>query len=217
VEKAEREFDVLEQDELDRDRVRVLLDRWGVLFRQLLEREGGLLRWGKVFRTLRVMELSGEVVSGQFFEGINGLQFASPHAVEVLRNSANCDKVVWFCAADPVSVCGLGIDGLGELPRRVSGNHIGLKGDKIAVVSEGKGKRITINLAVDDPDLPKCLGFLGNMIERQVDAIKCVTVELINGVAASSSEFRGVFESMFECVGDRGRLKLMRRYGGAST
>ncbi len=46
-------------EELRRDRVRALLRRYGVLFRELLERELPPLRWGELFRTLRLMELSG--------------------------------------------------------------------------------------------------------------------------------------------------------------
>ncbi len=202
----------LEQDEVDRDRVRVLLDRWGVLFRQLLEREPGPLRWNKVFRTLRVMELSGEVVSGQFFEGVEGAQFASPAALQTLRHPTDAERCVWMSAADPASACGLGISGLGELPRRVAGNHLALQGDRVVVVSEGRGKRLTIHLQPDDPALQSCLGFLSNLVGRQVQPVRCVTVETINGGAAWQSAYRPVLERMFHAVRDRGMIKLMRRY-----
>lgn len=102
---------MIERDEADRDRVRVLLDRWGVLFRSLLEREAPPLRWGRVFKTLRIMELSGEVVSGQFFEGVDGLQFAAPSALKRLLHPVDDDQVLWMSAADPASPCGLGLDG----------------------------------------------------------------------------------------------------------
>jgi len=202
----------LEQDEVDRDRVRVLLDRWGVLFRQLLDREAGPLRWGRVFRTLRVMELSGEVVSGQFFEGVEGAQFASPAALQTLRLPTDTDRLVWVSAADPASACGLGLAGLGGLPRRVAGNHLALQGDRVVVVSEGRGKRLTIHLQPDDAALPLCLGFLSNLIGRQVQPARCITVETINGEPASRSAYRPVLEGMFHAVRDRGMMKLMRRY-----
>ena len=206
------DVDVLRQDEADRDRVRVLLDRWGVLFRQLLDREAPALRWGKVFRALRIMELSGEVLSGQFFEGINGLQFAKPEAVETLRGQRNSGQVVWFCAADPVSLSGLGLNGLEWMPRRLSSNHVAFVDDHVAVVSESNGKRLAIHLEHDNPALPRCFGFMSNLIERQVQTVKRVTVELINGEAASRSAYRGMLSEMFHCVGERGTLKLMRKY-----
>ena len=61
-----------------RDRIRQVLQRYGVVFRELLEAELPRLRWSRLFRSLRLMEFSGEVVAGRFFDGIPGLQFASP-------------------------------------------------------------------------------------------------------------------------------------------
>ncbi|MCG8457347.1 MAG: hypothetical protein MI919_13810, partial [Holophagales bacterium] len=52
-------LDAVDDLELVKDRVRLLLGRYGVLFRELLERELPALRWGAVFRTARLMELSG--------------------------------------------------------------------------------------------------------------------------------------------------------------
>lgn len=204
--------DALEQDEIDRDRVRVLLDRWGVLFRELLDREGETLRWSRVFRTLRVMELSGEVVSGQFFEGVAGLQFGSPAALKRFSSRHDDERVVWMSAADPASPCGLGLEGLGPLPRRVAGNHIVLRGKQVVVVSEGKGRRLNVHLPPGDPMLSACFAFLTNLIGRQTIPVRCVTVEVINGQAAASSPYRPVLEAMFHVTRDRTKLKLMRRY-----
>lgn len=203
---------VVEQDEVERDRVRMLLDRWGIVCRSLLEREVPALRWSKVFRTLRLMELSGEVVAGQFFEGLPGIQFASPAALALLRQPTGQDTIAWMNAMDPASVCGLGLEGLEKLPRRVAGNHLAYCGGQLAVVSESRGRRLQIHLSPEDPRLPECLGFLKNLIERIVKPQRCVTVETINDEAASTSDYRPVLESMFHVVRDRNTLKLMRRY-----
>jgi len=204
--------DVIERDEVERDRVRVLLDRWGVLFRSLLEREAPPLRWGRVFKTLRIMELSGEVVSGQFFEGVEGLQFAAPSALKRLLPPVDDDQILWMSAADPASPCGLGLDGLPPLPRRVGGNHVALKGGKIVVTSESKGKRLSIQLLPVDESLPACLGFLTNMLARQTQTVRCITVETINEQPAAQSPYRPLLESMFHTTRDRTKLKLMRNY-----
>ncbi len=206
--------DALEQDEIDRDRIRVLMDRWGVLFRQLLDREDAPLRWNKVFRTLRIMELSGEIVSGHFFDNIQGLQFAAPAALDALRRSDDPSRLRWMSASDPASVCGLGLKGIDDLPRRVPGNHLVLQGERIVVISESKAKRLTIRLPAEDPSLPACLGFLRNLIERQVRPLRCLTVESINGQPASVSPYRAVLEKVFHTTRDRTKLKLMRSYGG---
>ena len=72
--------DLIESEERKKDRVRVLLDRYGVLFKQVLQREAPPFRWAALFRTLRIMELSGEVLGGCFFDGLSGLQFVSHQA-----------------------------------------------------------------------------------------------------------------------------------------
>ena len=93
--------DALDEDALNRDRARLLLDRYGVLFRELLERETLLLRWRSLFRTLRLLELSGEVVGGYFFKGVKGIQFASLKAIESLKDGLNENIIYWMNAADP--------------------------------------------------------------------------------------------------------------------
>ncbi len=80
--------DLLETEERRKDRVRLLLDRYGILFRELLQRELPAMSWSGVFRSLRIMELSGEVLAGYFFEGIPGPQFISPQAFRRLQRSA---------------------------------------------------------------------------------------------------------------------------------
>ncbi|HQK89284.1 MAG TPA: ATP-dependent helicase, partial [Acidobacteriota bacterium] len=76
--------DALERLELAKERVRLLLRRYGVVFRELLAGERPELRWGAVFPALRLMELSGEAVAGRFFDGVPGIQFASPAAARAL-------------------------------------------------------------------------------------------------------------------------------------
>ncbi len=101
--------DLIAELEISKDRVRLLVDRYGILFRELLERELPELRWGRLFRTMRLMELSGEIVSGRFFEEIPGLQFASFQAVKRLDALSLNDRFFWINAVDSASPCGLGL------------------------------------------------------------------------------------------------------------
>ena len=78
--------------------------------RELLAREQPPFRWPDVFRTLRIMELSGEVLAGYFFEGIAGPQFMSPQALRLFRGGLAGNAVFWVSAVDPASVCGLAVD-----------------------------------------------------------------------------------------------------------
>jgi ATP-dependent Lhr-like helicase len=109
IDSPAQERDLLSDEELVKDRIRQLLKRYGILFRTLLENESQQLQWRAVFRSLRLMELSGEVLSGYFFEGITGLQFVSHEAFRMLQEALPQDAVFWINAADPASLCGLGM------------------------------------------------------------------------------------------------------------
>ncbi len=64
---------------------RQLLQRTGVIFRRTVVRERQPVPWYKLVRTLRHMELRGDVRGGRFVSGVSGEQFALPEAVDLLR------------------------------------------------------------------------------------------------------------------------------------
>ena len=64
---------------------RILLKRYGVVFKRLLEREGIALPWRVLLRTYHRLEARGEIRGGRFVAGISGEQFALPEAVAMLR------------------------------------------------------------------------------------------------------------------------------------
>ena len=76
--------DLLAAEKRKKVRVRLLLDRYGLLFRELLQREAAPFRWAVLFRSLRLMELSGEVQAGRFFHGMPGPQFIAHRAFRLL-------------------------------------------------------------------------------------------------------------------------------------
>jgi len=86
--------DLLETEERKKDRARLLLERYGILFHELLQREHPALTWSSVFHSLRIMELSGEVLTGYFFGGIPGPQFIPRQAFLRLRQSPQ-GEMVW--------------------------------------------------------------------------------------------------------------------------
>jgi len=183
-----------------------------VLFRELLERELPALQWPRVFRTLRVMELSGEVAAGQFFTGIGGLQFASHAALRRLEQGPGGDRVFWLSAADPASPCGLGIAELAGLPHRLPGNHLVYHGERLVVTSERRGKRLSVSVGPDHPDLPRYLAFLKVALTRQERPVRGVAVETINGEPAASSPYRPALAAAFHVVGAGAGVRLSRRY-----
>jgi ATP-dependent Lhr-like helicase len=92
--------DPLAREELRKDRARLLLDRYGILFRELLAHELPALQWRHVARALRLLELGGEIVAGHFFTGIRGLQFASKEAFRRLRDGLPKEAIWWLSAQD---------------------------------------------------------------------------------------------------------------------
>jgi ATP-dependent Lhr-like helicase len=88
----------------------VLLHRYGVVFRRLLERESFPITWYELGRIYRRWEARGEIRGGYFVAGIGGEQFALPEAIGLLRSirrrSANGEPIT-LSAADPLNLQGI--------------------------------------------------------------------------------------------------------------
>jgi ATP-dependent Lhr-like helicase len=104
---------------------RMLLARYGVVFRELLVRESLLPTWRELLITFRRLEDRGEVRGGRFVSGLVGEQFALPIAVESLRASRRrppAGAPVTVSAADPLNLAGVILPG--ERVPAISGRTI---------------------------------------------------------------------------------------------
>src|SRR6185369_2730998 len=89
---------------------KLLLARYGVLFRDLLAREPAAPPWWELARVLRRMELRGEVRGGRFIARVGGEQFAIESAVRRLRDLRDAEpSKEWtlVSAADPLNLSGV--------------------------------------------------------------------------------------------------------------
>lgn len=89
---------------------RVLLRRYGVVFRRLLEREPWQVSWFELGRTFRRMEARGEIRGGYFVSGVTGEQFALPEAIERMRSMRKAGmKEEWrvVSGSDPLNLAGI--------------------------------------------------------------------------------------------------------------
>ncbi|GIW51933.1 MAG: ATP-dependent DNA helicase [Gemmatimonadales bacterium] len=89
---------------------RVLLRRYGVVFRRLLIRESLAPPWRELLAVYRRLEARGEIRGGRFVAGMSGEQFALPEAVSELRRvrRAECTGIlVAVSAADPLNLVGI--------------------------------------------------------------------------------------------------------------
>ncbi len=91
---------------------RQLLQCYGIVTRQSLEgdAEGGW-DWGALYPQYRLMEMRGEVRRGYFVQGLPGVQFALPEAVERLRDwtqpeAPGAEALVVLNATDPANLFG---------------------------------------------------------------------------------------------------------------
>jgi ATP-dependent Lhr-like helicase len=86
-----------------------LLDRWGVVFRDLVAREPLAIAWRDVLWALRRLEARGTARGGRFVAGFSGEQFALPEALDTLYRVANRPPegvTVRLSAADPLNLTG---------------------------------------------------------------------------------------------------------------
>ena len=104
----------------------MLLRRYGVVFRDVLDRESTIPKWRDLLPMLRRMEARGEVRGGRFLSGFGGEQFALPEALASLRDArqsmpqlrAPCE----VAAADPLNLVGIVMPG--ERVAAVSGKSV---------------------------------------------------------------------------------------------
>jgi ATP-dependent Lhr-like helicase len=92
---------------------KMLLARYGVLFRDLLARESNAPKWRDLLNILRRLEARGEIRGGRFLSGFGGEQYALPEAVESLRaaRTRDCSAIITLAAADPINLGGIVIPG----------------------------------------------------------------------------------------------------------
>ena len=212
VEQPHLNDDLLERAERDKDRVRVLLDRYGILFRELLLRESPPFRWRNLFRILRLMELSGEVLAGHFFENIPGPQFISHQAFRLLQQGLPETSIYWMNAADPISPCGLQLEALkASLPSRLPGNHLVYRGADLILTSRRNGRDLSIVIAPNDPGLPEALGLFHHLLNRAFQPLPRITIETINQEPAAQSPFLDAFRTSFEVEVDFKKVCLYKK------
>jgi ATP-dependent Lhr-like helicase len=116
---------------------RVLLERYGVVFRELLVRESMLPRWRDMLITFRRLEDRGEIRGGRFISGFIGEQFALPVAVESLRAMKNLPRngeIITISAADPLNLAGIVVPG--ERVPAISGKHVSFKDGVLVATPE---------------------------------------------------------------------------------
>ena len=179
------ETDALTALEHCRERVHLLLDRFGIVTRELANRESNKLRWSQIFRALRVMELSGEVLQGHFIDGLSGPQFISQRALNRLMQAGTPAGDFWCNAVDAVSPCGLGLD-WPELPQRRAANFLSFHNGTLSLVIENLGKRLQFYVEPESNHIDQILEPVIHIAKTRGK----VRVDSINGDPTRGSPYR---------------------------
>jgi ATP-dependent helicase Lhr and Lhr-like helicase len=91
-----------------------LLNRWGVLFRDLAMHDSLRIPWREIQWALRRLEDRGLVRGGRFVGGFSGEQYALPAAVDLLarvRRAPRTQERVVVNATDPLNLVGVIVPG----------------------------------------------------------------------------------------------------------
>ncbi len=123
---------------------RLLLCRYGVVFRELLVRESNAPKWRDLVPVLRRLEARGEIRGGRFVSGPFGEQFAVPEAVEGLREARrkqgarSVEPTLTVAAVDPLNTVGILVPGerVPAIPGREIGFHNGALVDDAACAAQ---------------------------------------------------------------------------------
>jgi ATP-dependent Lhr-like helicase len=136
---------------------RVLLARYGVIAREVMERETGPFDWALIYAQFQRMELRGELRRGYFVAGLSGVQYALPQAVERLRAAGEEDTPIVLNATDPANL--YGGEGLGDAPAfaRLPSTHVVLVRGRPILVAQDGGERMVAAARATEDELRRAL------------------------------------------------------------
>ena len=98
------------EDEVRESLARLFLQRYGIVWRDLVMRESLAPSWRELLYVYRRMEARGEIRGGRFVAGFVGEQFALPDAVDVARAVRRQEPAgvrVQISAVDPLNLTGV--------------------------------------------------------------------------------------------------------------
>ncbi len=160
-----------------------LLRRWGVMFRDLLEREQAAPRWYELAQFYRRLEARGEIRGGRFIKGVAGEQFALPHVISELRKmreTANDpQELLLIRGCDPLNLVGI-LTAQPRVPATVANRLVYWRGIAVGVFQKKEFQLLQPLTTEDCLILAKLLGMSpGEMAtaRRQLASRKSATSE----------------------------------------
>ncbi len=165
----------------------ILLQRYGVLTREAALGEGIVGGFAALYPVLRAMEEAGKIRRGYFVDGLGGLQFALPGAVDRLRAARDeASRVVALAATDPASPYGTAIPWPVRESRmaRTAGAYVVIDGGELRLYLERGGRSL---LTAGDVGLVhlQALAAVAVRVEK-------LEIQLIDGAPVKESSLQDV-------------------------
>lgn len=193
----------------------VLLLRYGIVAKEFYKREE-LLPWPSLSSALQRMEMRGEIRRGYFVEGLSGMQYALPAAVDELRRVRSMNRsgaqTIFLNACDPANPAGTGITMVLPTPSRLPSNYVAFAAGAPVLVIESNGTRMFTG-----PDAPAST--ISSALEQFTALIKLpdalrpfrqIVVETCNGERAAQS----TLTSLLDAAGFRRDAGQTMQYDG---
>jgi ATP-dependent helicase Lhr and Lhr-like helicase len=186
---------------------RQLLDRYGILPREFCRREE-ILPWPLLAAVLQGMELRGEIRRGYFVEGLSGMQYALPEAVEELRAGSapvGGGRLTLLAACDPANPFGVGVGlpgiapaAVGRTISRIPSTYLVFSNGLPIAVIEGYGARLDVLGDPPPADLAEGLTLLTDLLRLSPEhrPFRGIVIEHCNELRATASPLEPLLRSL---------------------
>lgn len=186
----------------------LLLNRYGIVARELALMDPWLLPWRVLYEVLSRMEMAGEVRRGYFVEGLSGAQFALSEAGQRLQDlhlpSTAAAPIILLHSMDPANLYGSGapfdiplLDGGTRPLLRRPGNWLVLRAGRPILLAEQQGNKITALASASRDDIVAAAAVLPGMLDhgRSMRNRHKLTVEEWNGQPVTATEGKELLEA----------------------
>jgi ATP-dependent Lhr-like helicase len=169
------------------------LERYGVVSRDWWRRERPPVSWRAIYRELRRLEMRGDARRGFFVQGLAGVQFALPAAVEQLRGAASLPDtgLVVLAASDPANVWTL--PGAADAFARPRGARslVVTRNGVVMLTSDHRARSIAVRPELDVAEATEAArALIAHVTARRP---RDLTVEQINGENGATSRYAQAF------------------------
>jgi ATP-dependent Lhr-like helicase len=175
------------------------IERYGIVAREHWRRERPPVSWRSIYLELRRLEMRGEVRRGYFVEGLSGMQFAKPEAVDQLRAPASQEgPIIILSATDPANVQTLPLtaekrDIFASVKGR--GAWLATLDGTVILVAESRGKSMRVRPGISDADIARAAKSMADHLVRRSSRPRDLIVETIDDRPAATSAHYPAFAS----------------------